>query len=208
MALTYPLDLRSSGLRLRRVSFTLSRSVATAKLPTGLQAMETGVAIWRAQVSVRPEREYGRRRAAAFVDALSGTGTALIYSPAQCWPARHPGGAIDGAWVATQIVTARTETSFTMTVANPNLRITAGDLLGLEQGGRYGLFRALADAAPVGNAMTVHVAPRLPSFFGNGATVRLEKPVCEMMLDPMTEPSLGDGLGMDPVSFGMVQKVA
>lgn len=81
MALTYPLDLRSSGLRLRRVSFTLSRSVATAKLPAGLQAMETGVAIWRAQVSIRPEREYGRRRAAAFVDALSGTGTALIYSP-------------------------------------------------------------------------------------------------------------------------------
>lgn len=95
-----------------------------------------------------------------------------------------------------------------MTVANPNLRITAGDLLGLEQAGRYGLFRALADAAPVGNAMTVHVAPRLPSFFGNGATVRLERPVCEMMLDPAVEPSLGDGLSMEPVTFSMMQKVA
>lgn len=208
MALTYPLDLRSAGLSLRHVIFSLSRSVATAKLPAGLQAMETGPAIWRAAISVRPEREYGRRRAVAFVDALAGTGTALIFSPAQCWPAAHPGGAISGTWYATQTLTSRTETSFVATVSNPNLRLRAGDLVGLEQAGRHGLFRVLADAAPVGSAITLQVAPRIPSFFTAGATVRLEKPVCEMMLDPTTEANVGDGLTMEPVSFSMIQKVA
>ena len=208
MALTFPLDLRTAGLRLQRVTFSLSRSVATAKLLAGLQAMEIGPAIWRASIAVRPEREHGRRRAMAFVDALSGTGTALVFSPAQCWPAAHPGGAIAGTWYPTQTLTSRTETSFVMSVSNGNLRIRAGDLVGLEQSGRFGLFRALADAAPVGLAMTVQVAPRIPSFFGAGATVRLEKPVCEMMLDPASEAGVGDGLTMEPVSFSMIQKVA
>jgi hypothetical protein len=208
MALVFPLDLRSSGIRLRSVAFMLMRSVATAKLPTGTQAMETGVAIWRAQVTCRPEREYGRRRAAAFVDALSGTGTALVHSPAQCWPAAHPGGVIAGAWADELTLSGRTETTLSAPAPNASLRLRRGDLVGLEQAGRYGLFRILADAQPSLGVIALEVAPRVPSFFTAGATLRLHQPVCEMMLDPAGEPGMGEGLTMEAVSFAMIQKVA
>lgn len=208
MALTYPLDLRTAGIRLRRVTFTLQRSVSTAKLPTGLQVMETGVPIWKASIECRPEHEYGRRRAVAFVEALAGAGTFLCFSPAQCWPAAHPNGAITGAWSDTLSVSSRTETTVTANAPNSNLRLRVGDLIGLEQSGRYGLFRVMADHAPVAGSITLNVLPRIPSFFTSGATLRLKQPVCEMILDPTTEHSAGDGLSMEPVSFQAIQKVS
>lgn len=208
MALTYPLDLRASDIPLQRVTFSLARSLATAKLPTGLQVMETGVSIWRASIACRPEREYGRRRAAAFVEALQGAGSFLCFSPAQCWPAAHPGGAISGSWSDALPVDGVTETTVTASAANSALRLRRGDLVGLEQSGRYGLFRVLADAQPSGGAITLDVLPRIPSFFGFGATLRLKQPVCEMILDPTTEPDMGDGLTMSPVSWSAIQKVA
>ncbi|SEG59175.1 hypothetical protein [Bosea lathyri] len=209
MALTYPLDLRSSGLVLRRVTFSLARSVATAKLPTGLQVIETGTPVWRAGIEVRPEREYGRRRAVAFVEALMGAGTALIYTPAQCWPAAHPGGQIvSGTFADTLTVASLTATTIVAGAPNANLRLRVGDLIGLEQANRYGLFRVMADAQPQGLSLTLSVLPRIPSFFTGGATLRLHQPVCEMILDPSDEPDTGDGLTMAPVTFRMLQKVA
>lgn len=209
MALSYPLDLRTSGIRLQRVSFSLRRAIATAALPTGMQVMETGVAIWRASITARPEREYGRRRAAAFVEALQGAGTFLCYSPAQCWPAAHPGGAITGTWSNTLIATGFSETSVAASAPNAALRLRAGDLIGLEQAGRYGLFRVLADTQPAGGAITIQVAPRIPiTLFTIGCVLRLHEPVCEMILDPTTEPDMGDGLTMSPVSWSAIQKVA
>lgn len=208
MALGYPLDLRTSGIRLQRVAFTLRRAIATASLPTGLQVVETGVATWRASILCRPEREYGRRLAAAFVDALQGSGSFLCYSPAQCWPAAHPGGAIAGSWADTLSVNSKTETTVTANAPNSALRLRRGDLVGLQQAGRYGLFRVLADAQPSGGAITLNVLPRIPSFFGFGALLLLKQPVCEMILDPSTEPDMGDGLTMAPVSWSAIQKVA
>lgn len=209
MALAFPLDLRSSGIRLARVAFSLSRSIATAKLPAGMQVMETGVAVWRAQIQCRPEREYGRRRAAAFVHALSGAGSFLCYSPAECWPAAHPGGAIAGAWSDTLTVSSLSETTITAGPPDAALRLRAGDLVGLEGGGHYDLYRVVADATPLGAAITLQVAPRIAvSLFAGGATLRLHRPVCEMILDPTSEPDMGDGLSMAPVSFSAVQKVA
>lgn len=208
MALIYPLDLRTSGLRLQRVTFALARSIATAKLPTGLQVMETGVAIWKASILCRPEHEYGRRRAAAFVEALSGTGSFLCFSPAQCWPAAHPGGAITGTWADTLSVTAVSPISVTAAAPNAALRLRIGDLVGLQQGGRYGLFRVQQDAQPVASALVLTVTPRIPSFFTAGAVLRLHRPVCEMVLDPASEPDMGDGLTMAPVAWQAVQKVA
>lgn len=206
MALTFPIDLRTSGLRLQRVTFSLARSVATAKLPTGAQVMETGVAIWRASITLRPEREHGRRRAAAFIDALSGTGTFLCFSPAQCWPAAHPGGVLTG-WHDTLVVAATTATTITATGAASGLRLRAGDLVGIERLGKYGLFRVLADAAPAAGTITLQVAPRVPSFLAGG-TLRLKQPVCEMVRDPSSEADMGDGLSMSPVSFQAIQKVS
>ncbi|MFC5423049.1 hypothetical protein ACFPOB_26215 [Bosea eneae] len=208
MPLTYPLDLRTSGLRLRRVTFSLVRSVATAKLPAGLQVMETGVAIWKASIEIRPEREYGRRRAVAFVEALQGSGSFLCYSPAQCWPAAHPGGAIAGVWSDTLLLSARTETSVAAVAPNAALRLRAGDLIGLEQSGRYGLFRVMADAAPAAGSISIAVLPRIPSFFTTDAVLRLHQPACEMILDPTAAYAPGDGFSMEPVSFQAVQKVS
>lgn len=208
MALSFPRDLRTSGIVLRSVRFTLARSIATAKLPAGLQAMETGVAVWKASIQCRPEHEHGRRRAAAFVDALSGTGTFLCYSPAECWPAAHPGGAIDGAWSDTLDVTMIATTAVLAAAPNANLQIRPGDMVGLEESGRYGLFRALADAAPDAGILAIEVAPRIPSFFTTAAVLRLYRPVCEMILDPTSEPDLGEGLTLAPVSWQAIQKVA
>lgn len=206
MALAYPLDLRNAGIALRRVTFSLRRSITTATLPVGLQVMEIGVGIWRARIECLPTRDLGR--AAAFVEALQGATTFLCYSPAQCWPAAHPGGVIAGAWADTLAVTARTETTITATAPNAALRLRAGDLVGLEQAGRYGLFRVLKDAQPAAGAIVLDVLPRVPSFFTAGAVLRLKQPVCEMILDPTSEPDMGDGLSLSPVSWSAIQKVA
>lgn len=212
MALSFPRDLRTSGIRLQRVSFSLARSVATAKLPSGLQAMETANAIWRAAIVCRGEHEYGRRRASAFVAALAGTGTFLCYSPSACWPAKHPGGAITGAWADTLSIAAVTPTSIIAVAPNAALRITAGDYVGLEQTvsgvARYGFFQVMADAQPVASALTLELSPRLTSYFSAGAVLRLHRPVCEMVLDPNAEPDMGDGLTMSPVSWQAIQKVS
>lgn len=212
MAVAFPRDLRTSGIRLQRVTFSPLRSVATAKLPAGLQAMETGPAIWRAAIACRGEHEYGRRRNAAFVASLVGTGSFLCYSPSACWPAKHPGGQIAGAWTDTLSVTAVTPTTIMAVAPNGNLRISAGDYVGLEQlvGGvvRYGYFQVLVDALPVASALGLDVFPRVPSFFTSAATLRLHQPVCEMVLDPGAEPDMGDGLTMAPVSWQAIQKVA
>lgn len=209
MALTYPLDLRSSGIRLQRVTFSLVDAVSTAKLPNALQVMEIGPAMWRASITCRPEREYGRRRAAAFVDALRGGKPFLCYSPAQCWPAAHPGGAITGAWADNLAVTGTTATTVTATAPNAALRLRAGDLVDIRASDRFALLRVLADAQPVGGIITIEVAPRVvTSLFGPGSFLWLKQPVCEMVLDPSAEPNMGDGLSMEPVSFQAVQKLS
>ncbi len=121
------------------------------------------------------------------------------------------GGAIAGSWSDTLPVSGRTETTITATAVNANLRLRLGDLVGLEQSGRYGLFRVLADAQPQLGSLVLQVAPRVPSFFTGGpggAVLRLHQPVCEMMLDPSSEPDMGDGLTMAPVSWQAIQKVS
>ena len=206
MALSFPLDLRTSGVVLRRVDFALSRSISMARLPVGLQVMETATPFWRAAITCRPERELGRRRAVAFVDALAGAGTFLCYSPVQCWPAAHPGGALSG-WSDALGVTATTATTITAVGAPSGLRMRPGDLVGVEKSGKYGLFRVLADAAPAGGAITLQVTPRVPSFLAGGI-LTLRRPVCEMILDPNVVPSMGDGFSASPVTFAGIQKVS
>jgi hypothetical protein len=208
MTVTYPRDLRLLEPLLDFAAEpTLRRRVASANLPGGLQVMETGTPLWTGSWRTKPLKQFDRRPVEAFIDSLAGARSFLAYWPSKCWPAAHPGGAIiSGAWADTLAVTAVTATSIAATAPNPQLRLRAGDLVGLEQSGRFGLYRVLLDAQPAAGSITLHITPR-PAIgvFGSGAVLRLNRPVCEMILDPSTPPDMGGGF-MAALSFSGVQK--
>jgi hypothetical protein len=209
MPITYPRDLRlletvlgySPEPRLRR-------RVSTASLPAGLQVMETGTPVWTGQWRTIPLTQSQRRPIEAWLDSLSGARSFLAYWPTKCWPAAHPGGTIvSGAWANSLTVTAVTATTISATAPNAELRLRAGDMVGLEQSSKFGLYRVLEDAQPAGGVIVLEITPRpAVGLFGSGAVLRLNRPVCEMILDPSAPVDVADGF-LSSISFSAVQKV-
>jgi hypothetical protein len=180
MAITYPRDLRNladAGIAFIEPSALLiNERVATARLPNAVQAVEIAPRVWSGAFTTQPLDDDQYRLVDAFLSSLGGAKQVLIFNPKFSRPAA-------AGLPATTSATIVTATSITLALTS-GLVITNGDHIGLEQGGRYGLFKALETVTAVSGAATVTVSPQVPSYFTGGATARLIRPVCRAILDP------------------------
>jgi len=86
-------------------------------------------------------------------------------------------------------------------------QVSVGDRIGLEEGGAYGYYEVIEDAAAVAGAVTVTVAPLLHlSIFTNAAVARLWLPLAKFVLDwqSWSEETIG---GPSSISFTAYQRV-
>jgi hypothetical protein len=84
-----------------------------------------------------------------------------------------------------------------------------GDYIGLEQGGKYSLHRLTADATTnVGGVFTMSVVPLIPpGLFTSAGILRIQQPVCQMIIAPDDLPSVSRSPGPQSLSFSAVQAV-
>jgi hypothetical protein len=207
MPLVYPLDMRSmlvdAGVKFRRPQFRLERRIATAALQNVLQVMETSPAAWRATWRTLPLKHAEASRVQAFVDALSGARRFLATDTYRPNPAAHlAGSGLPGATFTIQAVSPTR-----LTLLASGLTMSPGDLVGIEKGGRYALFRVLEAATSSGGSIAFDVAPSIPSHFAAGDICRVQRPVCLMLLDPSSPASLSDGMNHVEWTFSGVQAV-
>ncbi len=208
MAVTYPRDVRALEPLLALATLNMVHNTASVQMKTGAFSMDLAPGRWSGSFTTRILRETERRPVEAFVASLSGGKTFLAYDRMKCYPAKHQAGAISGAWSDTLVVDQVTTTTIRCAAPNANLRMAAGDFVGLEASGKYSLHRVLSDAQPSSGLITLDVAPIVSAaLFPAGSVLRLVRPVCQMILDPSkpVEPTSGEYLAT--VSFSGVQAV-
>lgn len=137
----------------------------------------------------------------------------IAYDPRWARPLAYPlansPGAISPGWAGTGTVAALGAGGVLSLSSLPvGYQITAGDRIGIEQGGRRGYYEALESVtADAGGAATVTVAPFLHAvFFSVGALARLWRPTCELIIDWQTWREEGDP-NYIAVSFEAWQKL-
>jgi hypothetical protein len=187
MPLVYPLDLRTivdSGVPpIAPSSFNLRVSAATARLPAITQVMEVAPRIWVAEYTLQARNPAQQRQIGAFLSALGGPLQFLGFHPGHLRP-------MDSLLPDTASALAFTGNTITISIASGRV-VTAGDMIGVEQGGRYGLYRALETVTAAAAAATVQVAPTIhPGAFTPGAAVRFTRPVARMILDPAEQQNV------------------
>ena len=211
MAITFPRtmledDFPSFEFRLEPV--TTTNSLYSGK--THVQIVGPG-AFWTATYQTRPHRREMRDKYKAWFDSLrGGARTFLAHDPDACFPrnyttfsglTRHGGGAFDGTAATTELAA----NEIAINTLPSTFAVKAGDLVGLIQSGRYGLFRIVEDATAVNGALTATVEPRVnTSLFTTSATVNFAKPVCEMILGNVEGQR---STNVSPISFSGTQRI-
>lgn len=195
----------------------LIRTEAAAMLASGAtQATQLAPPRWRCDYTTKPLSMAERRPWRAWLDSLNGAlRTFLGHSPLQVWPGAYPGGfagmsrASGGAFDGTAQASAVSATGISIIGLPAGFVLGAGDLLGLVQNGKYGLYRIMEPVVAAGNGTaSVTLSPAVnTSLFSIGATVNFARPVCEMILDPATAPDASAELSRKPVTFTGIQRL-
>lgn len=81
-----------------------------------------------------------------------------------------------------------------------------GDLIGLEQNGRYGLYLVQEDVTAAAGIASVTVAPFLHSVFTNAAVARIWRPVAQFVIDWRSWSGEPAG-NPTPISFEAFQRL-
>jgi hypothetical protein len=200
MAITYPRDIRllvDIPIPFQSMKMLLVSRVATARLNNSLHAMETGPKIWKISYQTSPLKDAQLKTVEAWLDTLGGAKTFLSHNLKFPTPTSL-------SLPATCPIIALTGNTITLSLSGT---ITEGDMIGLEQSGRYGLFRA-SETVAGGGSVTVTVSPSPLNLFTTAATARLQRPVGEFILDPSTPPDYTYGRIGTEVSFSAIQKAA
>lgn len=211
MALTFPLDLRAlsdSGIGFHRPEFRLVPRLSVVNLPSATQAIELAPAKWMATYRTRPLIWRSASRMQGFLDALGGARQFLAYDTFRPWPHAHLAGS---GGVSTTYTASKVSGQNAIAITGTSsLSIRYSDLLGLENLSssppRYCLVRALEDASAVGGVLTVQVSPQISNYFASGNfTVRINRPVIPMILDPQRPYQMTDLISRVEFSFSAVQ---
>jgi hypothetical protein len=214
MALTFPLDLRAladEGTAFHRPEFRLVPRVAMARLPTAIQTIETAPAVWRVTYRTKPMMWRQASRVQAFLDALGGGKRFLAYDTFRPWPHAHIAG-VGG--VTTTYTASKVAGQNAIAIAGASaLTIRRGDILGFENTAaspaRYCLMRVLEDAVAVSGVVTVQVSPQISQHFTSGSfTLRINRPVIPMILDPESPYQMTDLTSRVEFTFSGIQAAA
>lgn len=207
MTISYPRDLRTlfdAGVRFHKPTFDLVPRGAVVNLPNRTQVMETAPAIWKASFQTVPLNRALFDEASAWLDSLGGARSFLAFDMFRRWPRAHAAGGVS----ATGTVTSYPAANKASLAGLSGVTLSAGDRIGFEQSGKYRLVRILETVTASGGAMTVEFAPSLPpGWFTTSAVVRINKPVCEMILTPGQGISRSDLTTRDTLAFSAVQRL-
>jgi hypothetical protein len=216
MAIVFPRAMPLIGVR--TADFAIVRTVSSNRLASGkTQTREYASPIWRASVTYPP---LGRARIGelqAWLDSLrGGSRLFLAHHPLRPFPIAYPrgpalvragGGAFDWTGTVTAIDVANAALGLASLPAG--FKLAPGDMIGLVEAGRYGLFRAIEPVtAGGGGTLTVTVEPRpIAGRFTTGAAVNFKRPACIMIVDPSSTSAAETAATHTPVSFSAVETV-
>ena len=152
---------------------------------------QNGVDYWQGKYVTTPLNEEQRGQVRAFLMAHGGgKSSVLLGDPLRCLPIaytsfegldRAVGGAFDG------VGNLQTITDL-MNIAIDNLpadfQMSAGDLIGVEEDGKYSLHMVTLDAiGNAGGSIGLQIEPPLPLARTTAAKVRFEKPLGEFIIE-------------------------
>lgn len=215
MPLTFP---RAMPCGVQTSEFEPQRYMATNQLYGGTtQVREVAETRWRGSFTYAPRRRPEHQALQAWLDSLRGGLRAfLAHDHMKPFPVRYPGGvtglarAGGGAFDGTGGVSGRSAAGFSMTTLPAGFDLKAGDMVGLVEAGRYGLFRLAEDAlASASGIAALVVEPRFnTSLFTGAARANLVRPPCTMILDPASVSAPRSAGAPGVVTFAGLQTIS
>lgn len=214
MALIFP---RPMPCGVQTIEFEIARAVSKNALYGGTtQVREMGEARWRASFSYAPMKREQFQALQAWLDSLrGGLRTFLGHDALKPYPLAYRGGfggllrAGGGAFDGTGSVVSIGTDTISVGQMPAGFVLRAGDMIGLVEGGRYGLFRILEDVSANGaGSLAVTVEPRIvPGLFTIAARASFSRPSCLMTLDADSISASRTAMIRAPISFSGIQKI-
>jgi hypothetical protein len=184
----------------------------------GTQSVEYAEPRWRGEFVYFPMGRAEFQRLQAWLDTLRGAGRTFYgYDQLKPFPVSYPGGfgglarAGGGAFDGTGTVSLLSGSGFTVSTLPSGLMLKAGDMVGLVEGAKRGLFRLSEDAtANEAGVVALSVEPRIPpgQSFSSAAIANFVRPACVMTLDPQSARAPRKAGGLSPISFTGIEKLA
>lgn len=190
MAISYPRELPSYRLTDGSIDLVANVSMSPSGKGAFMNLTQVSDPVWRGRFVTIP-MPLGQDAAwVSWATSLRGGFRSFIaHDPRHKQPlayrsAQAPAD-IAAGWGGTGTVAALgTGGVLSLTGLPTSYQITAGDRIGIEQGGRRGYYEALESVTATGGEAAVTVAPFLhTSLFGVGALARLWRPACEFTID-------------------------
>lgn len=202
-----------SGLTLEQTMFKLMRSVQTTPLRGG-GSVSVDYAPARWTTTIRTPAGLNRTKAdpvKAFAAKLGRYRQVYMWDWLRPYPKTYPAGfgsltrAGGGSFDGTANVTALTASTIALSTLPASFVVKAGDMIGLTEGSRRGLYTVVDDATANGSGVvTLNVEPAVESMlFTDAATANFDKPVCVMTLTDEADPNRD--YWFESVEFTLVQ---
>jgi len=198
--------------------FTPIQNVTAASVGRGLvvNVFETAEQLWRVQVQTVALKPHAAPHAAwrAFRAKLrGGLNTFSTWDVNKRTPLAYPtataSASISGGWNGTATVSALGASgALGLTGLPASYVLSAGDYIGLEEGGRYDLYEVATSVTANGSGVvTVSVLPYLRStIFTTSAVARLWRPVATFIIDPASWDEDGS-FSTSRISFSGSQRI-
>lgn len=200
-------------------ALTPRESVTRASVGRGLSinTFELAERLWQIQIQTVPLTAMGAPRAnwRAFHAKLRGglnlfSAWDVFKRTPLAYPTATASTDISGGWAGTAVVTALGASGLISLSGLPaNYVVSAGDYIGLEQGGRYDLYEVAVGqtASGLGNVANLSVLPFLrTTIFTTSAVARLWRPVATFVIDPESW-SESASFSPGPISFSGIQRI-
>lgn len=188
----------TSGVR--QCSFTLVHQDAVNNLGAGTVATQIAQPYWEISITTatltRLSKRYREWR--SFIMNLRGAKKiALMYDADHPRPAEYMKSGLPATTAGgnpftgvAQVKTIINRRSIELNALPANLQLRAADWIEFKENGRYFLAQLVEDALGDSSGdCTISIEPALPLAFTDAATINLEKPCTEAILDPRSLPS-------------------
>lgn len=204
MTITFPRDMLCGVVQ---ADFSISRPMAVNRLNGGVtQVRELGAPRWVGRFTYAGHMRARFQTLQAWLDSLrGGLNSFYAHDALKPFPVTYR-GVMPGGWNGLGALTGMSAS--TINVAIPvALTIKAGDMVGLIEGTKRGLYRIVEDSSGTSN-ITVTVEPPInPALFTLAATANFVRPVCEMVLEPGSVSTVQTAGAPAAISFAGVQRV-
>ena len=188
--LTFPLALTAfwNLLPISRETFEPSRAQEVSRTRGGeILTAELGASLWSGKIELGPMTHAETRALTPLINLLSRPGASfLVAHSARTRPLLDPTGAILGAATPSVLALGSTSRELSLTGLPAGYALSAGDLIGFTDGGRYGLHELVSAVKANGSGQTAlfEVTPPLRPGLTTGTAVQLSSPRCKAVLDP------------------------